>query len=342
MTDSAEQELPWDAIRRTDGPIPWSELREFASRLADDPSLLDSLRGEYERAYERSDQEVYADLYVAAIVAMAAPKVGEDVKRRFGRFLLEKLLQTSDDWNHTRSEALTSACGAVGAAILPQVMDAIEDTPPETSKWMNLWSLLRLAADAEDGRLRQKALRRSRNVLQQVKDDELPISEAAGAAWVLADLNDTGSVPLMARLGDRAARRGGEGWDVLCAADSLGGMPHRYLPPTWKVPVYQWLPEVLIDARVAYRAGDDEETPSTLPAEMIPVQKKHPDVGRNDPCPCGSGMKYKKCCLRRDMEEYSRKLDAQRRRREERKRAEKELQPPSGFDSEDTSSARDE
>jgi hypothetical protein len=22
-----------------------------------------------------------------------------------------------------------------------------------------------------------------------------------------------------------------------------------------------------------------------------------PDVGRNDPCPCGSGKKYKKCCL---------------------------------------------
>lgn len=23
---------------------------------------------------------------------------------------------------------------------------------------------------------------------------------------------------------------------------------------------------------------------------------KKPDVGRNDPCPCGSGKKYKKCC----------------------------------------------
>ncbi|MCC5904895.1 MAG: SEC-C domain-containing protein [Balneolaceae bacterium] len=23
------------------------------------------------------------------------------------------------------------------------------------------------------------------------------------------------------------------------------------------------------------------------------------DVGRNDPCPCGSGRKYKKCCLRK-------------------------------------------
>jgi hypothetical protein len=23
-------------------------------------------------------------------------------------------------------------------------------------------------------------------------------------------------------------------------------------------------------------------------------------VGRNDPCPCGSGQKYKKCCLAKD------------------------------------------
>ena len=25
-------------------------------------------------------------------------------------------------------------------------------------------------------------------------------------------------------------------------------------------------------------------------------------TGRNDPCPCGSGKKYKKCCLRKDEE----------------------------------------
>jgi hypothetical protein len=33
---------------------------------------------------------------------------------------------------------------------------------------------------------------------------------------------------------------------------------------------------------------------NTLPAEP-PAQKKK--IGRNDPCPCGSGKKYKKCCL---------------------------------------------
>ncbi|MEA1948950.1 MAG: SEC-C metal-binding domain-containing protein, partial [Thermodesulfobacteriota bacterium] len=26
-------------------------------------------------------------------------------------------------------------------------------------------------------------------------------------------------------------------------------------------------------------------------------------VGRNDPCPCGSGLKYKKCCLGRSKSE---------------------------------------
>ena len=26
------------------------------------------------------------------------------------------------------------------------------------------------------------------------------------------------------------------------------------------------------------------------------VVRNSPKVGRNDPCPCGSGLKYKKCC----------------------------------------------
>ena len=30
-----------------------------------------------------------------------------------------------------------------------------------------------------------------------------------------------------------------------------------------------------------------------------PVRRETPKVGRNDPCPCGSGKKYKKCCMPR-------------------------------------------
>jgi preprotein translocase subunit SecA len=34
------------------------------------------------------------------------------------------------------------------------------------------------------------------------------------------------------------------------------------------------------------------------PASPQPLRKSGPKVGRNDPCPCGSGKKYKKCCGR--------------------------------------------
>jgi SWIM/SEC-C metal-binding protein len=27
------------------------------------------------------------------------------------------------------------------------------------------------------------------------------------------------------------------------------------------------------------------------------IKRNKPKVGRNDPCPCGSGLKFKKCCL---------------------------------------------
>jgi len=38
--------------------------------------------------------------------------------------------------------------------------------------------------------------------------------------------------------------------------------------------------------------GHDPEAPAR-PRTFV---REQPKVGRNDPCPCGSGKKYKKCC----------------------------------------------
>ena len=38
--------------------------------------------------------------------------------------------------------------------------------------------------------------------------------------------------------------------------------------------------------------GEDEDP---LPSPVEPI-KAHQTPERNDPCPCGSGKKYKKCC----------------------------------------------
>jgi preprotein translocase subunit SecA len=41
--------------------------------------------------------------------------------------------------------------------------------------------------------------------------------------------------------------------------------------------------------------------PAAEQAEMkleLPVRREAPKVGRNEPCPCGSGKKFKSCCGR--------------------------------------------
>jgi preprotein translocase subunit SecA len=47
--------------------------------------------------------------------------------------------------------------------------------------------------------------------------------------------------------------------------------------------------------RSAVRGGN-EVMQAALKAATAPVRRQVEKVGRNDPCPCGSGKKYKKCC----------------------------------------------
>jgi HEAT repeat protein len=56
--------------------------------------------------------------------------------------------------------------------------------------------------------------------------------------------------------------------------------------------------EVDDGARDAGRDGRDmyDEDGIPLRGTIAPIVRDAPKVGRNDPCPCGSGKKYKKCC----------------------------------------------
>lgn len=46
------------------------------------------------------------------------------------------------------------------------------------------------------------------------------------------------------------------------------------------------------EAGSAYSAGPAQP----VQEKVAPIHRAHPKVGRNDPCPCGSGKKYKHCC----------------------------------------------
>ena len=47
---------------------------------------------------------------------------------------------------------------------------------------------------------------------------------------------------------------------------------------------------------------DSWRNPADLPLDWMPLRRPAEKVGRNDPCPCGSGKKYKRCCEARDRE----------------------------------------
>jgi hypothetical protein len=60
----------------------------------------------------------------------------------------------------------------------------------------------------------------------------------------------------------------------------LGLRDHRVTPaPYYPILSGNWSPQPAVDR---------------IPRNASPGRAK---VGRNDPCPCGSGKKYKKCCL---------------------------------------------
>ena len=52
------------------------------------------------------------------------------------------------------------------------------------------------------------------------------------------------------------------------------------------------------DNVVSNRAPDAQINRPQTDEKITPYRRTQPKVGRNDPCPCGSGKKYKKCCGR--------------------------------------------
>ncbi|MFH1407195.1 MAG: preprotein translocase subunit SecA [Candidatus Omnitrophota bacterium] len=63
--------------------------------------------------------------------------------------------------------------------------------------------------------------------------------------------------------------------------------------------VFETVPQEFVHEEVDQfkRFPQDPQKPDQSPAneKPIPIQRELPKVGRNDPCPCGSGLKYKRC-----------------------------------------------
>jgi hypothetical protein len=87
----------------------------------------------------------------------------------------------------------------------------------------------------------------------------------------------------------------------------------KYFPPEWERFTDPWAfyqPEAITKRQIRWREEDKRRKERSLKRDadylLAPYNscythetyvRPEPKTGRNDPCPCGSGKKYKKCCL---------------------------------------------
>ncbi len=94
--------------------------------------------------------------------------------------------------------------------------------------------------------------------------------------------------------------------DIKQAYSDSAQHPDRFTDP-WKF----YKPEAIAQRQIRWREEDEREMQRALngdedypddpydpPYDHEPYIRPEPKTGRNDPCPCGSGKKYKQCCLK--------------------------------------------
>jgi preprotein translocase subunit SecA len=84
--------------------------------------------------------------------------------------------------------------------------------------------------------------------------------------------------------------------------ESVNAIPEP--PPEPKIAPLPFVPEAKIvekmQSLIQQKKDEAAERERLASMPKQPYRRDEPRVGRNDPCPCGSGKKYKKCHMGKD------------------------------------------
>ncbi len=84
---------------------------------------------------------------------------------------------------------------------------------------------------------------------------------------------------------------------TLEARESIDTLRRLYISGNVDVAACGDIEDVEIELGLRKRRSTPPPDFNQLYKRTAPVRLKQKKIGRNDPCPCGSGKKYKKCCL---------------------------------------------
>lgn len=298
MTDGSQ----WPELLET-GPTPWEAIRALAARLPQDHDLLESVlvrvRELVESGFcENSDYEI---VYLPAALALAAANLSEEQRRRTAYSLVASLKVAGDEDDELYGNILNSSLEAFGDTPVSAALGVILQLGDDHFGWFNLWDVLAQVTPQTEAPLRQEVIRACMDALRRAQSGGLSLVHAMTAGETMTRLNVPEARDIMERLSRQSA-------DKEIAAVYSGKTYDE--PPT---PVEQWVEFHRVFLKDWYDSQDDQVDdedaadrdwvlqqavdPGFLDdTPTLPIVNQGLKLGRNDPCPCGSGKKYKKCC----------------------------------------------
>ena len=273
-----------ECARRGDG------MTEHLRQLHEDDFLWDA---------EGSDGQWWLRLHAAMIL-------GQIPSEQAGLLLLELMRRTDLEEDENLQGWVSGYWPALFRnkpdSVLPVLRAMCEDRNLDWFTRVNAFDPVIAAASRKGGETLEQALAWLAKIAKDEKEDW---ECRMGAAGLLLDFPRAQYRPLLESL--EAQQTGlGNHYDRQEIERAYAGQPD---PPQWvrfENPWQFYEPDAITERQKRWREEDardalqdsheDEDYPDLDFQE--PYARPEPKVGRNDPCPCGSGKKYKKCCLK--------------------------------------------
>lgn len=264
-------------VGEPDGSSPWPLYpRLYRLTLEDVPELVRMVLDEGLNWADSDSLEVWAPVHAWRALGQLQAETAIP-----GLMAAIKLIDENEEPGWAQDE-LPQVLAMIGAAAIPHLQTYLADT--HNGQWSRLTAADALVAIArKNPNTRPNCL----NALTQ----QLALHQSQDRtfnAFLISSLLDLDAVEVAEVL--KAAFTAGS-VDVSIAGDweevqiELGLRHHRSTPR----PQYGWLSEEM--KPFAKQLEGLKQTLSGWEENRLPL----PKVGRNDPCPCGSGLKYKKC-----------------------------------------------
>lgn len=252
-------------------------LAELAA-LAEDPDRL------------KTDTDFFTHLHLLALFAEWREEEAWPVLLRLLRRLDQERYEAIHDIGDKYLVSLIASLMPEKIASLDEIQALLETR--EISTWLRVDLLDALALCEGKGVLPREALvSRLRHVLAMEREFQLSLDFDAREEILptvmlalLAKMEDAQSIPLVQPLFDEG----------LIDRRYMGGaaeyIDHMQGKKVWR----EKYPPKWVDDATVFLKRHFYQPPKEKTRQVASVSRK---PGRNDPCPCGSGKKYKKCCL---------------------------------------------